>query len=81
LGSIKAVRAALSWAWRELEADRLDIPKAKAFATLGYAIIAALQKSDVVERLAELEKVVASGGRAGVVRPLSRQASGLSGDA
>ncbi len=76
LGSLKAVRAAVAWLWRETESGRMEPLRAKILTSIAYALMTSLEKTDVEQRLTALEAVVAGGGRAGVVRPLSRQASG-----
>ncbi len=73
LGSIANVRSALAFVWRKVEAGEVDLAKAKTLVYIGSTLVTSLEKGELEERLAEVERVVASGG---VVRPLARQASG-----
>lgn len=55
LSTQDAVRTALAWVWREIEADRMPIPKGKALIYGALSISQVLRDTDLERRLEALE--------------------------
>lgn len=76
LGHVANVRSALAWVWRQVECGQLDLPRAKVLTYIASTLVPTIEKGALEARLGELEKLVATGGRVGSVRPLPRPESG-----
>ncbi len=50
------VKRALAWVWRELEADRMPVPKAKALIYGALSLSQVMTEHDLEERLRALEE-------------------------
>lgn len=50
------VKRALAWVWRELEADRMPVPKAKALIYGALSLSQVMTEHDLEERLRVLEE-------------------------
>jgi len=50
------VKRALAWVWRELEADRMPVPKAKALIYGALSLSQVMTEHDLEERLRKLEE-------------------------
>ena len=61
LGSAENVKSALGHIFHEVEGDRMEIGKGRALTYIASQILAAINGSDLAERLAQLEEQL--GGR------------------
>ena len=48
-------RQALAWLWREVEADRMPLPKAKVLVYCTLSLSQILSETDLEQRIAALE--------------------------
>lgn len=56
LNSATDVRKRLAHVWREVEANRMDLPKARTLAYIGQVMLGVIQASDLEARLHEVEE-------------------------
>ena len=55
LNTASDIRKALGRVWREVEADRMDLKKARTLIYCGATMLGVIQTADIEGRLAELE--------------------------
>ena len=55
------VKRALAWVWRELESDRMEVPKAKALIYGALSLSSVMTEHDLEARLEALENGTAKG--------------------
>lgn len=53
-------RQALAWLWREVEADRIPLPKAKVLTYICLSLSGVLSEHELEERITQLETAQAS---------------------
>ena len=58
LNSQEHCRQALAWLWREVEADRMELPKAKASTYICLSLSGILADHDTEQRLVALEQAM-----------------------